>query len=116
MASQAQTNPPVHAAAVPPLSNEEFENRVIARELVLLSTPTRGAIIGTPPWAAAVCWITSGAFPALGTAPLVPSLLWLASIVASCLAALLVDRAYRRALSDEANFDPNIGSGAIRSF
>ncbi|MEQ1864886.1 MAG: HAMP domain-containing sensor histidine kinase [Micropepsaceae bacterium] len=105
MVSQALPNPPAHAV-ISPLANEEFENRVVARQLVLLSTPTRGAIIGMPLWAAAVCWITSGAFPALGTAPLAPSLYWLAMIIAGCLGALLVDNAYRRALNDEATFDP----------
>ena len=106
MVSHTQPNPPSHDAAISPLANKEFEDRVIARQLVLLSAPTRGAIIGMPPWAAAVCWITSGAFPALGTAPLAPSLFWLAVIIAGCLGALLVDNAYRRALNDEATFDP----------
>jgi two-component system cell cycle sensor histidine kinase PleC len=106
MVSQAPPNPPAQDAAISPFANKEFENRVIARQLVLLSAPTRGAIVGTPPWAAAVCWITSGAFPALGTAPLAPSLFWLATIIAGCLGALFVDRAYQRALKDEATFNP----------
>jgi two-component system cell cycle sensor histidine kinase PleC len=88
------------------LMPDEFERRVLERQLVLLSTPTRGAIIGTPMWAAAVCWITSGAFPALGAANTLLSLGWLAAIIAVCLVALLVDRRYRSALADAATFDP----------
>ena len=88
------------------LTPEEIERRILERQLVLFSTPTRGAIIGTPMWAAAVCWITSGAFPALGAANPLLSLGWLAAIIVVCLVALIVDRHYRRALATAVTFDP----------
>lgn len=93
-------------AATAQLTNAEFERRVTARQLVLMSAPTRGMIIGTPLWAVAVVWITSGAFPALGKAALLPALCWLAAIVATCLAAFIVDKVYNRALANPSTFDP----------
>jgi two-component system cell cycle sensor histidine kinase PleC len=89
------------------LTPEDFERRVLARQLELLSEPARGVALGSPVWAAVVCWIGSGAFPALGVAPLALSLSWLCSMIAGCLAVMLVDNAYRRARS-EASFDPSV--------
>lgn len=94
--------------AVSQLTKDDFERRVIARQLELLSAPTRGAVIGTPIWAAVVCWIVSGPFPALGAVPLAVSLVWFAAIIAVSLATALVDAGYRRASADPKNFDPRV--------
>ncbi|MBP6011906.1 MAG: HAMP domain-containing histidine kinase [Alphaproteobacteria bacterium] len=94
-------------SAVATLLNDAFERRVLARQLELMSAPTRGAVIGTPLWAAAVCWILSGPFPAIGVAPLLPSLAWLGAVVGVCGGCLLMQRAYQRALT-RASFDPYV--------
>jgi two-component system cell cycle sensor histidine kinase PleC len=82
----------------------DFERRVLARQLELLSEPLRGVAVGSPLWAAAVCWLASGAFPALGTAPLYVSLPWLGAVAVGCAAMLLLDNAYRKA-RERASFD-----------
>jgi two-component system cell cycle sensor histidine kinase PleC len=102
-------------AAASQLTHEEFERRVLARQLELLAAPTRGAVIATPIWAAVVCWIVSGAFPALGTVPLTASLSWLAVIVAVSIGTALVDAGYRRASVDPATFDPKVWMGRYTS-
>lgn len=91
------------AGAIAP---EEFERRVLARQLELLSAPTRGAVIGTPVWGVAVVWITGGAFPALGEVPLASSLAWLATLIAVCLICLWVETGYHKARANAATFDP----------
>lgn len=92
---------------VPPLKQDDTERRVLARQLALLSEPARGIALGSPVWAAAVCWIASGPFPSLGVAPLYVSLPWLCAVISGCVASLAVDRAYRRA-RELPDFDPRI--------
>ncbi len=93
-------------SAALPLPRDEFERRVLTRQLALVAAPARGAIIGAPLWAGVVCWIMSGAVPELGAAPLLPSLLWLGAIIAGALCSLLLDDAYRRAAAAPAALDP----------
>ena len=89
------------------LSTDDFERRVVARQLELLSAPTRGAVIGTPLWAAVVCLIAAGAFPAMGTIPLEASLPWFGAVISVSLAVAGVEAAYQRA-SKFANYDPRV--------
>jgi two-component system, cell cycle sensor histidine kinase PleC len=83
----------------------DFQHRVVARQLELLSEPLRGVALGTPVWAAVVCWIASGPFPAIGVVPLHVSLPWLAAVAVGCVLLLMVDNAYRRARALP-QFDP----------
>ncbi len=94
------------SSAASPLPHDEFERRVLTRQLALVAAPARGAIVGTPLWALAVAWIMSGAFPVLGMAPLMPTLGWLGAIFAVCLGTLALDTAYRRAAALPAPIDP----------
>ena len=89
------------------LSTDDFERRVVARQLELLSAPTRGAVIGTPLWAAVVCLIAAGAFPAMGAIPLEASLPWFGAVISVSLAVAGVEAAYQRA-SKFANYDPRV--------
>ncbi|MEQ1867617.1 MAG: HAMP domain-containing sensor histidine kinase, partial [Micropepsaceae bacterium] len=93
-------------AAVSPLPQEEFERRVLTRQLALVAAPARGAIIGTPLWAVVVCVIMSGVVPEFGAVPLLPSLVWLGAIIAGAFCSLLLDDAYRRAAAAPATLDP----------
>ncbi|MFM9865851.1 MAG: histidine kinase dimerization/phospho-acceptor domain-containing protein, partial [Micropepsaceae bacterium] len=95
----------MHATASP-LPSHDFERRVLTRQLALVAAPARGAIIGTPLWAAAVCWMMSGAVPEFGAVPLLPSLVWLGAIIAGALCSLFLDDAYRRAAAAPATLDP----------
>ncbi len=107
-------------AAASQLTHEQFERRVLARQLELLAAPARGAVIGTPVWGAVVCWVLSGAVPLLGAAPLASSLIWLGLLIATCLVTLFLDNGYRKARTT-ATFEPTdwlwvlIGSFSLMS-
>ena len=90
----------------PPHSDAEFERRLLDRQLLLLSAPTRGLVYALPVWAGAVCWINSGAFPALGASETLPSALWFVGIVVFVLISLVTDINCRRAREVAATFDP----------
>ncbi|MDZ4740824.1 MAG: hypothetical protein SGJ03_13115 [Alphaproteobacteria bacterium] len=90
----------------PPHSDAEFERRLLDRQLLLLPAPTRGLVYALPVWAGAVCWINSGAFPALGASETLPSALWFVGIVVFVLISLVTDINCRRAREVAATFDP----------
>ena len=93
-------------AAASQLTHEEFERRVLARQLELLAAPARGAVIGTPVWGAVVCFVLSGAVPLLGAAPPATSLTWLGLLIATCLVTLFLDNRYREVRAAP-TFDPS---------
>jgi two-component system cell cycle sensor histidine kinase PleC len=88
------------------LSPADFERRVLARQLELLSAPARSSVVATPVWAVVVCSLTSGVYPVLGAAPLSASLLWLAAVACACGIVLAADTSYRRAARDSQTLDP----------
>jgi two-component system cell cycle sensor histidine kinase PleC len=90
------------ASALPKVT---LERVVLERQLALFSKPMAVSVYGLPLWSLVVCWILSGAYPRMGSAPLVNIAGWFAIICVTCAIAFVTDIAYRRAKANPETFD-----------
>lgn len=87
------------------LPKARLERIVLERQLALFSRPMTVTVYGLPVWSLIVCWMMSGTYPQMGSAPPTNIAAWFGLICLSCAIAFTFDRAYRKARNNPETFD-----------